>query len=188
MKRLLPALLVIVLAACGGRPSATRSQVGINWFGRRLAYQVFQDSVLAKGYSDLVKTKVADAMESDFYWINSVDRTTYDPDKNRFTLDISVDFEDVYRDDPNEWKTDTWEFYTTYARDMWGQFVEGFLSNPDVFAGVTFDWPRWTPGITLIANGGSLSVACPGAFIDRLRQRDASQSDYVKDCALKPKA
>lgn len=132
---------------------------------------------------ELFKTDVAEALEQDFYWIDSVDRVTYDPKANLIRFDATIDFESIYRDDPTEWRKDTWELFREYSRSVWAPYMEG-LGDIDGLA--NSDWPRWTPSVRLHGNGGRLVVQCPGSFIHAVTERAATQSEYAKDCKSRP--
>ena len=130
---------------------------------------------------DYMKTDVADAIEADFFWIDSIDRTTYDPERHLLRWDASIDYESVYRNDLAEWKADTWELYRAFARDIWGPFTEGFGED----SGMDPDWPTWTPRVRLDGNDGRLTVDCPGSLIYAITLREATQAEFNKQCKFK---
>ncbi|HEV8697409.1 MAG TPA: hypothetical protein VGQ89_06940 [Candidatus Limnocylindrales bacterium] len=138
--------------------------------------QVFESSAL-----EFFKTDVADAIESDFFWISSIDRTTYDAAKNLLRYDATIDFESVYANDRNEWQSDTWDLFRTFARDLWVPYMEGLGPGE----GFTPDWPRWTPRLRLNGNKGRLVADCPGRVIYAISQREATQETFAKECTIK---
>ena len=130
---------------------------------------------------DFLRTDIAEAIEADYYWVESIDRTSYDPKRNMLRWDATVAYDLVYQNDPAEWRADTWELYRDFARDVWTAIMEGVGSSIEFEP----DWARWTPRLRLDGNGGRLIVDCPGAFMFALSQRVATQDDYRKLCKFK---
>jgi hypothetical protein len=136
-------------------------------------------SIFERTFMETMSGQTADALEDSFYWLDSVDRVSYDFDANKLIYEVTVDFESVYERDFQEWSDDTWDLYVQYGRDLFGAMVEGLEGNDDI---PTPDWPTWMPGLSLIANSGRLSVECPGNVMDGIRVRQIVQSDYEALC------
>jgi hypothetical protein len=145
-----------------------------------LAYEIYKQAFQSTAL-ELFKTDVADAIEADFFWVDSIDRTTYDATRNMLKYEATIDYEAVYNNDLQEWKSDTWELFSTFARDLWVPYMEGFGEET-----VTTDWPRWTPRLRLQGNDGRLVVDCPGRLMHAISQREATQTEFSKDCTFKP--
>ena len=134
---------------------------------------------------DELSGDVADALETDYYWIDSIDQTRYDAATNRIVIEATVLFESVYAYDREEWQTDTWDLYQDWSRDVWNPFVDAFDGGMDEEVNFTPDWPRWTPTLVFRANAGRLRTECPGSLIYAVSQRNASQSDFLDECTFK---
>lgn len=148
-----------------------------------LAFSVWK-GVFADNAVDIFRDS-SDAIEADFYWIDSVDRVNYDDPAHRLTLDITVGFESVYLNDPQEWRNDTWTLYRDLARHIWTPFIEG-AEEGDGIPGVTYDWPRFIPAVLFNANGGRLAVECPGSLTYDIVQRQATQTEFESQCTFTP--
>lgn len=136
-------------------------------------------TIFETSYVPIWQTDVPEVLEDEFYWLDSVDRVTYDWDDHVITLDVTVSFEGVYSRDFDEWSSDTWDLYREFGRILWGATVEGLEGEVDPDWP---DWPTWAPGITFSANTGRLSVECPGHIIEGIRERQVIQSDYEAEC------
>jgi hypothetical protein len=145
-----------------------------------VVFGVFKDAFEAAfpGLSEII----APAIESDFYWIPSVDKMTYDKAKNSISVYATIDFESVYLSDPNEWHSDVWDLYQSWSRNVWTSYMDGL-------GGGSFDpdWPSWTPALILNGNAARLTASCPGSVIYGISQRSVTQADFLKGCAFKPK-
>lgn len=125
---------------------------------------------------------LAEAIEDDFFWVESVDRLKFDPDAAELRIDATVAFAGVYERDRSEWLSDTWELYVILARDLWGAFTEAWDDSDELTC--RSDWAAWTPRFILSGNGGALSISCPGSMIYGISQRDATQTDYASECQI----
>lgn len=129
------------------------------------------------------ETDVADAIEADYFVVDSVDRATYDPALNRLTYEITTAWALIYESDLDEWQDDTWEVIRDFARDLWLPFRES--AEPEMEDLVAVDWSTWTPALHIDAEGGDLYAHCPGDFIDRLSRREATQTEFVAECTFR---
>lgn len=121
------------------------------------------------------------------FWIESVDRAAYDRTAHAIVLDVTVDFESVYLNDPVEWRTDTWDLYRSWPRSVWASFVEGAEADDgagDLLGAI--DWPTFTPALVLNGNAGRLTASCPGELIYRISQRQATQAEFEAECSFAP--
>lgn len=144
------------------------------------------DAFFAKPFweavGDSFKGDLADAFESDYVMIESIDGVKYDPDKRAITYTFTNDYESVYARDHQEWRDDAWELYRDFARDGWSTLEEtiaGELPN------ATIDWVKWTPALVFSGNKGRLTVSCPGSIIHDVAQRDADQAEWEDACKFK---
>lgn len=161
------------------RPTPTAAPVDPD-----LAFQVFQE-VFAADDADLL-TALADAIEVDFYWIDSVDRIDYDIASHTVLMEATVLFETIYANDPQEWRNDTWTLFRDVARDFWGPFTEGFEDSAGDVLGAQADWPRFIPTMELNGNAGRLRVSCPGSLTYAIIQRQATQTEFEAECTITP--
>ena len=161
-------------------PSPSPAETEAPTVNPEAAFIVWKDSF--GGTSDDFTTLLADVIEESFYWVDSVDRATYDKEANLLVIDATIAFESVYTGDPQEWRDRTWSLYSGYAREIWDISIEGFEASSDYAA----DWARWTPGMLLNGNVGRLTVSCPGDLIYRVQQRDATQAEFQTECAFTP--
>lgn len=132
------------------------------------------------GYGDLYKNNLADVLQSDYVIFSSIDKVEYDKAKNTVRFDITSDYESLYHHRPNELRDDAWEIYRDYGREIWQTVIEGIGSEPA--EGVTPDWPKWTPALVFV--GDAMRLSCPGSFIVKIAQREATQADFVKACKI----
>lgn len=146
-----------------------------------LVFSAWQ-TVFVSQYMPLFEGDFPAAFEALFYWIESVDRVTYDSTAHLLTIDATVAFESVYARDFDEWSTDTWDLYRSFSRDVWGALVEGFEGAGS--DSLEPDWPRWTPAVRLNGNVGRLTVQCPGPFIVSVMDRQATQAEYESECDI----
>jgi hypothetical protein len=133
-------------------------------------------------FEELYTNDIADAIESDYVFVDSVDRVRYDADKHRISFTITSDYELLYANDHEEWRSDTWDFFRDYAREIWGGTKDGM---GDEMAGVPIPWEEWTPSIRIVGNDDRLLVECPGSLINRISDRDGDQSDFADECRFK---
>lgn len=133
-------------------------------------------------FGELFKNDLADAIESDYVFVASVDGVAYDPVKHVITLTVTSDYELLYANDHADWRDETWEFMRDYSRDVW-TVVKETLGNE--IAGAPIDWATWTPRLTLTGNNGRLQVSCPGSLIHLVGDREADQAAFEDECTFK---
>jgi len=134
-------------------------------------------------YLDIFTTTGAEAFETDYYWVDRIDRATYDKETHRLVYEATIDYEEVYLNDPQEWRSDTWALYRDFARGPWDAVV---TSTEDAELGIEPDWPLWTPAVVLNGNVARLTVDCPGDLIYRVQQREATQAEFEDECTFTP--
>lgn len=146
-----------------------------------VVFDVFKQ-IFWTNFEDLYKNDVADAIEDDYVFVESVDRVAYDEAEHTITYTVTSRYESIYARDHDEWYADTWDFMRDYARDFWSAAKEGL---GDEISGTTIDWSTFTPALTVAGNKGRLLVSCPGALIDQVGEREADQADFEKECRFK---
>ena len=130
-------------------------------------------------FGEALQETMPSAMESDFYWIDSVDRLDFDTDSNTVIVDATIKFAGVYSRNRQDWVDDTWSFYRTWSRVVWA----GIMEQGDEVEEYA-DWATWTPALALNGNGGRLTAECPGHLILEVSERRASQADYEEVCSF----
>lgn len=140
-------------------------------------------AVLNQNYLPLYQTDLADAIETSYYWIDSVDKVSFDATQNEFTFDATILFASVYENDLQEWQDDTWDFFRDYAKDIWIPLMEGVNDAWTKDLG-TPEWRQWTSSVLLDGNAGRLTVECPGSLIFDLTGRAATQADFQEICTF----
>lgn len=121
--------LAVLVAACAPAatetpaPTATSSPLAsASGLSPDLAFEVwtttFEDAFA--GWSDLL----ADAVEADYDWIESVDRVGYDATANRIVLIVTVPTEEALIADGDAWRSTSWPVFRDVGEVVWAGLVD----------------------------------------------------------------
>lgn len=141
-------------------------------------YSAFFAAFFWSAYEEYFTTNFPDALES-IFWLDTVDRVSFDEPTNTIRVDATVLFESIYLRDPQEWRDDTWELFRLYGRSSWGTMVE---VNSDDLPGV--DWSLISPALAFYGNAGRLTAHCPGTVLHGIYERQVTQTDFESQCTF----